>query len=139
MVEFGVFIKSTPARHAKVVEIKQMIAQAYRFREKSDLEACAELVADIVLESAKINPAKADRIPRAEERADFLRSMSEPPKNAAADWQKSCFDILSRDLRFISSQLVHFENQLAISLRVEASINREPKFRTTLLKHTKFI
>jgi hypothetical protein len=79
-------IKSTPARRAKIAEIKEMISQADRFREKEDLEAYAELVADIRVEVAKINPKDIDKIPQAEERADFYRSMSEPPKNAASDW-----------------------------------------------------
>jgi hypothetical protein len=134
-------IKSTPARRAKVTEIKQMIAQADRFREKADLEAYAELVADIRLEVTKINPRSTDKnVEAAEEMAEFYRSRSEPPKNAAADWQKDRFIFLDGGIRSSLYFLSSFENALNRSLEIEAENNRiDIRFRATIKKYTEFI
>jgi hypothetical protein len=134
-------IKSTPARRAKVAEIKEMIAQAGRFLEKEDLEAYAELVADIRIEVAKIDPRDTDKIfQAAEQSAEFCRSMSEPPKSPLVDWQKDRFIFLADALRSSSYLLSLFEKGLNRSLEIEAENNRiDIRYRATIKKFTKFI
>jgi hypothetical protein len=100
----AVTVGLTPEHRAKIAQLKKMVAKACGLF-GSDLEACAELVADIFLEQAKINPQEADEISEVQEQANYFRSLSKPPTNVDSDWQQDAFIVLGNRLRTMSNKL----------------------------------
>jgi hypothetical protein len=118
-MEKTVFIRSTRERRAEILVIKQMIDEAHRFRESWDLEAYANLMADIEIARVKLDPQSIDKISQAEETAAYYRSCAKPPKRADSNWLKRRFAFLDDQLRSVSRILVYFENQIRVGFEHE--------------------
>jgi hypothetical protein len=123
-----VFIRSTPERRAGITAIKLMVDEAHRLRENSDLEAYSNIVGNIELALTKINPKKADEIPRAEESADFYRSYGKITEKTPLTQIDEMFAFLDDQLKSKSERLVYFEDILRLGFEEQMLGCNDPEF-----------
>jgi hypothetical protein len=124
----AVFIRSTPERRAGITAIKLMIDEAHRLRENCDLADYANMVADIELALAKINPKRAYSISKAEELAAFFRSQGKITDKTPLDQIDQKYASLDSQLKSKSERLVLFEDLVRLGFEEQMLGCNDPRF-----------